>query len=227
MFPKEVTEFLKTLSQNNNKTWFDANRKHYEKIKNDFTELVQAIIFLMGEFEPEFVHLEPKDCIYRINRDIRFSKDKTPYKTYLSAAFSKHGRKTEDPGYYFHIDEEGVLRIDGGLWNPDRTKLELVRQSIETYPEKLLEILEEKDFKKYFGDLLNDRLTKVPRGYDPENPYIELLKLKSFVGEHEVKVQSISEKELPKYIADGFKKLHPLVMYLMKIVSKSNKQLLS
>jgi uncharacterized protein (TIGR02453 family) len=214
MFPQEVTTFLHDLSNHNSKAWMDANRPRYEKLKQDFFELVQAILFMMAEFEPDYAYLDPKQCIFRINRDTRFAKDKSPYKTYMSAAFSRHGRKTEEPGYYFHIDEFGVLRVDGGLYNPERKNLELVRESIYRNPNKILEIIETKEFKDNFGGLINDKLKKNPRGFETDEETMALLKYKSFVGQHEVDVRKVAEKDLPKYIVGKFKLLHPLVMYL-------------
>ncbi len=218
MFPQEITAFLRELSVNNNAEWFNINRKRYEKLRDEFYELTQAVLFMMSDIEPNFRHVTAKECVYRINRDIRFSKDKTPYKTYFSAALSDHGRKTEDPGYYFHIDETGMLRLDGGLWNPAAPKLELVRASIDTHPEKFHAIIDDREFRETFREIYGERVKTVPRGYKADNPEIEYLKLKSFVIEIEQPILDLLENELPQFISDGFKKMHPFVAYLKHAV---------
>lgn len=214
MFPQEITLFLQELSINNNKQWFDANRKRYEVLKKDFFDLTQAVLFSMAGFEPECATLNPKLCVYRINRDIRFAKDKTPYKTYFSAAISKHGRKTEDPGYYFHIDENGILRIDGGLYNPETKRLNRIRDAISANPEEIRNIIEDKKFIAIFGGLVEDTVKTTPRGFSKEDPAIELIKYKSYVGQHEADILTLTEKELPGYIVKIMRELYPLVKYL-------------
>jgi uncharacterized protein (TIGR02453 family) len=224
MFTRDLTLFLQELALNNSKTWMDANRGRYEKLRDEFLELIQAVLFSMAPFEPALARLDPKQCMYRINRDIRFSKNKTPYKTYFSAAMSEYGRKTADPAYYLHIDESGTLHIDAGLTSPEPKEIEAMRQLIFTKPEEFDGILHAESFQELFeGKIHGEKLKTVPRGYPADNPHIEVLKLKSFLAYHQTDAIELTDKELPQYITAVNKELRPFVEFCRRAVKQARK----
>lgn len=172
-------QFLKQLEGNNTKEWFDENRKTYEDCRKTFLGLTQQLIDGISSFDAALEGLEPKACIYRINRDIRFSKDKTPYKTNFGAHLGSAGRKTEGAGYYIHISPHHNF-IGGGIYMPDAEKLAAIRQEIDYNPDELVNLLESDTFKSTFGEIRGDALKTAPKGYPKDHPHIKLLRLKSF-----------------------------------------------
>ncbi|HOK24982.1 MAG TPA: DUF2461 domain-containing protein [Bacteroidales bacterium] len=195
---KNTVEFLKALALNNNRDWFEAHRVNYETSRKNFEAFVQAFIDRITEFDPVLKGLEAKSCIFRINRDIRFSNDKSPYKTNFGALIIRGGRKNihRFAGYYIHL-EPGEYMIAGGAYLPPPEWLAAIREKIAEKPEEFLKIIENKDFKKYFGELDDEKLKSAPRGFSPDHPYIELLKFKSYTV-----VNYISEKKVlsPDYL---------------------------
>jgi len=194
---KNTIEFLKVLALNNNRDWFEANRSYYEASRNNFEAFIQAFIDRITEFDPVLKGLEAKSCIFRINRDIRFSTDKSPYKTNFGALVIRGGRKNihRFAGYYIHI-EPGEYMIAGGAYLPPAEWLKAIREKIAEAPEEFLKIIENKDFKNYFGDLDDEKLKSAPKGFSPDHPYIELLKFKSYTV-----VNYVSEKQV---LSDGY-----------------------
>ncbi|HWA06652.1 MAG TPA: DUF2461 domain-containing protein, partial [Ignavibacteria bacterium] len=183
MLHKSTIDFLKKLKKNNNRDWFNANKKLYEDARYDFEVFVFELIQKIAEFDETVSGLEPKDCMFRIYKDVRFSKDKTPYKTNFGAAINKGGRKLSIAGYYIHISPTEYF-LGSGLYMPSPEKLLAVRNNISAKSAKFKSIVEGKEFKKNFGKLWNgDTLKTVPKGFDKEHPMGEYLKLKSFICE--------------------------------------------
>lgn len=215
---KTTVKFLKELSANNNKEWFDANRKTYEACRKDFLALVDSIIAEIAKFDPELTGVDAKKCAFRINRDIRFSKDKTPYKTNFGALMGANGKKTEGTGYYVHI-APGQNFAGGGIYMPPPDVLAAIRQEIDYNPDALNKLVNSNDFKETFGEIRGDKLKTAPKGYPKDHENIELLRLKSFYV-----VKDYSEKDLT---ADGFfkdlistyKKAHEFNKYLKEAIS--------
>jgi uncharacterized protein (TIGR02453 family) len=172
--------FLSELAANNNKPWFEENRSTYEHLRGGWIALVGQVIDGISQFDPAVGIVSPKDALFRINRDIRFSKDKSPYKTTFSAAICPQGRHSGMPVYYFQINAAGELLIAGGLYRPERDKLNRIRQYIAEHPELLDAVLADPDFAATFGEISGDRLTRPPQGYDEDTLGIEFIKLKSF-----------------------------------------------
>ncbi len=179
---QSTLDFLKKLKKNNDREWFNRNRLLYEEAKKNFETFIQEVISGITEFEPILKGLEANSCIYRINRDIRFSSDKSPYKYHMGAFIVRGGRKNGDKfaGYYIHI-EPGASMIAGGAYVPPAPWLSAIRDKVDQEPDKLIKILKNKDFISYFGELQGEKLKKVPRGYDSDHPQAELLKHKSFL----------------------------------------------
>jgi uncharacterized protein (TIGR02453 family) len=184
---KSVLDYMTTLSHNNNRDWFIKNKPAYLDAKENFESMIQEIINRITQFDPILKGLEVKNCIYRINRDIRFSNDKSPYKTHFGAFIVRGGKKNADKfaGYYIHI-EPGKSIIAGGAYMPPAPWLTAIREKIDSEPESLMRILNSKDFKKYFGTVDGEKLKKAPKGYPSDHPNIDLLRLKSYLVVNEV-----------------------------------------
>lgn len=214
MLDKTTVQFLKNLKKNNNKPWFDENRKTYEAAKQDFLNLVTQVLNEIKAFDETFVDIEPKQCMFRINRDVRFSKDKSPYKTNFGASFSKDGKKIQRAGYYFHI-EPGACFMGGGLYMPMADMLGKIRQEIDYNFDGWKSIVNKASFKKVYSKVDGvDVLSRPPKGYDAENPAIEFLKMKSFIAMAPVPDELLTDKKLVKQIVTAFKELKPMIDFL-------------
>lgn len=207
MIPKSTLTFLKKLAVNNNKVWFDLHREEYNQAKLNFEELVKNLIDQISKFEDLGI-LTPKDCLFRINRDVRFSKDKRPYKKNLSAAIAKGGKKNIFGSYYLHI-QPGESFLAGGIYSPDTKTLNKFRDYILDRPKKFLSTIEKPAFKKYFGELQGESLVNTPRGYSKDLPLQQFLKMKSLVAIHHFSDETLTSKNLESEIITGCKLLQP------------------
>lgn len=209
--------FLKALKKNNNKIWFDENREKYVSAKNNFAEFVGPLLEKMILFDPDLKELLAKDCTFRINRDIRFSKDKTPYKINLSASFNKGGKKSINAGYYFHLQPGGKSFVGGGLWRPEAIELKKLRQEIDYCFPEFKKIPGSSSFKKNYGELEKDdnqTLVNVPKGYEKDNPAADFLRMKSFVATKNLSDEQILSPALMKEVLSSFKALTPLIHFI-------------
>lgn len=215
MLQKSSLDFLKKLRRNNNKEWMDANRAMYENARDDFRNLVEYLVTEIGKYDPDIAVLDPKRCIFRQNRDIRFSADKSPYKLAFGAFMNKGGKKTATGGYYIHA-EPGNCFIAGGLWMPEKEELAKIRQEIDYNIEELNAIMNNRSFKKYFPDGFDSgyAISRPPKGYDETNPALPYLKLKSFTVSLAFTDGDFLDKKTAKEIVRIFKMLHPLVSFL-------------
>ncbi|MES1216453.1 MAG: DUF2461 domain-containing protein [Bacteroidota bacterium] len=216
MLQSSTIKFLKDLKKNNNKPWFDAHRNEYEKSKKDFELFVQMIIDRHSKKDPSIKELVAKNCLFRINRDIRFSKDKSPYKTNFGASINKGGKKAPTAGYYFHL-EPGQCFSGGGIWMPMPEDLKKVRQEIDYNLAEFKKIIGSKKFKSVYGDLSRDAeysLSRVPKGYEPDNPAAEYLKLKSFIAMIRIKDTDLTSKALLNKTLISFEALQPLIEFI-------------
>ncbi len=209
--------FLTKLKKNNNKEWFDKNKKEYDELRKEWIEFTQQLIDGVTRFDPGIEGLQPKECIFRINRDIRFSANKAPYKTNFGAAINRGGKKTPFCGYYIHIEPGGCF-IAGGAYMPEAPMLAAIRQEIDYNLKEFEGILNNKTFKKHFSKLGGDKLSRPPKGFEATNPAVEYLKHKSFIAEMKLDEKTLKDKNIAKTITDGFKALHPLVSFLNKSV---------
>jgi uncharacterized protein (TIGR02453 family) len=180
---KSTLEFLTDLKKNNDRDWFLRNRKRYDEARLNYEPFIQAAIDEISVFDPILKGLEAKTCVYRIYRDIRFSNDKTIYKTHLGAFIVRGGRKFGDrfAGYYIHIEPGNNSMIAGGAYVPPAPWISAIRDKIDEQGDKLLKIINNKDFKSTFGALEGEKLKSAPKGYPKDHQYIELLKMKSFL----------------------------------------------
>jgi uncharacterized protein (TIGR02453 family) len=216
MLQTSTLKFLKDLKKNNTKEWFDKNRKIYEAAKQDFENLVQSVIAAHGKKDEDIISLKPKDCMFRINRDVRFSKDKSPYKTNFGAFICKGGKKSPWAGYYFHC-EPGQNFAGGGLWMPMPDALQKVRQEIDYCFDEFSKIIKSKKFKTIYGDVHRGEdmsLTRPPKGYSDDNPAIEFIKLKSFIAMQNLEDKDFTDKNISKKITNAFDALQPMIKFI-------------
>lgn len=194
---KSTLTFLSDLRKHNDREWFLANRSRYIEAKSNFETFVQSVIDEISRFDPILKGLEAKTCTYRINRDIRFSNDKTIYKTHMGAFIVKGGKKNGDryAGYYVHVEPGNNSMIAGGAYVPPMPWLTAIRKKIDNQGSKFKKIVDDKDLKKYFGDIEGEKLKSAPKGFSRDHPDIELLKMKSYLVS-----RMISDKEI---ISDG------------------------
>ena len=214
MLQPATLSFLGKLSKNNNKTWFDKNRDNYALAKEDYELFVTGILAVLSKGEPVFKEQTAKDCIFRIFRDVRFSKDKSPYKDHFGAFFSKGGRKYPGAGYYVHIQPGGNSFAGGGLWVPEAPILKAVRQEIDYNFKEFSDIITDKKFKKLFKEINGEQLKTLPQGYTADNPAIEYLKMKSYTVSHPIADTDITEKNFAKKIMDVFETMRPFIQFL-------------
>ena len=215
---KFLLPFLQELSKNNHKEWFDANRSTYQFCKKDFEMLLKSVIEKCIEFDNQLLGLEPKKCIFRINKDIRFSKDKSPYKLNFGASINPGGKKSMIPGYYIHI-EPGKSFLAGGCYQPSTELLNSIRQEIDYNTLEFKTILNNKKFKQYFTDLSQeDKLKKAPKGYEKTHPEISLLQHRHFIVIHHLIDEQIIDENLLNYITEIFKAILPLNQFLRNCI---------
>ena len=210
-------KFLSELVENNHKEWMDANKKWYLECKEEFLEDVGVILKGLAEWEPAFEAFKPKDCVFRQNRDVRFSANKDPYKTNFAAYFSPKGKKSEGPGYYLHV-QPGQSFIGGGIWMPQGETLKKIRKEIDYSGGELKKIEEEKDFKKTFGEIQGEKLKTSPRDFEADHEYIEYLKLKSFTVTTALKDKEIESGQFIQLALSGFRTMRPFQDFLTKAV---------
>jgi uncharacterized protein (TIGR02453 family) len=217
MIQKSTLDFLKALKKNNNKIWFDQNREKYNTTKNNFDEFVALLLEQMILFDEDLKELSSKNCTFRINRDIRFSKDKTPYKINLSASFNKGGKKSINAGYYFHLQPGGNSFVGGGLWMPEAIELKKLRQEIDYCFPEFKKIINASSFKKHYSELKKDEkqmLVNVPKGYEKENPAADFLRMKSFIATKNLSDEKVTSVNLVKETTQAFKALMPLIKFI-------------
>ncbi len=222
MIQQATLKFLSDLKKNNNRDWFEKNRSRFEDARNNFEAFTHAIIQRLGKTDESISHLEPRASTFRQNRDVRFSKDKSPYKVNMGMYLSKGGRKGIQAGYYFHLEPGGSM-VAAGLWMPMANELKKVRQEIDYSWDEFSKILKEKKFRNIFGDLdagSEFKLSRPPKGYEPDNPAIEYLKLKSFVAIRKVPDAELKSPELVKSITGNFIAAIPLINFLNRAVEE-------
>jgi uncharacterized protein (TIGR02453 family) len=217
-FPALV-DFMSELARQNNKPWFEAHRPAYEQLRDEWLAFVGQVIEGTAQFDPNVGIVSPKDALFRINRDVRFSPDKRPYKTTFSAAICPQGRSSGLPAYYFQINEVGVLLIAGGVHMPGPAILDRIRQHIADHPERLSAVLADPAFAAVYGTIDGKRLKRPPQGYDEQTPGIEYIKLKSFTAGIEPEGWLARADCLADEITAAFRALYPLIRWLREALT--------
>lgn len=215
MISKGSLQFLEDLKNNNNREWFLANKKRYEAYKTEYLEIVTEMLEALKQKDDSLRLLEPKKCTFRINRDIRFSKDKSPYKTHMGMWFScNNASGGNSPGYYVHLEKGGSF-IAAGFHSPEAADLKKIRKEIAFFHDDLEHIVNGKKFKSVFPELdRNDALKTAPKDFEKDHPAIEFLKLKSFTGSAKLSDSDIANKDFVKKTAEKLLVAKPLNDFL-------------
>jgi uncharacterized protein (TIGR02453 family) len=214
-FPKEAIKFLRRLKKNNTREWFGTHKDEFEDfVKTPMDALVTSLEPGFESFAPDF-DLNPKKAIFRIYRDVRFSKDKSPYKTHIAAHFVVAGgpKGLEGSGYYLHI-EPGEVFLGGGIYIPSGDQIKKIRRAIADNPKEFLGIIKNKGFRKQFGDLPGEKLRRVPAGYAPDDPMADYLKLKQFFVGSQFEDSVCEDEQFIQLCLRIFKTASPLVEFL-------------
>jgi uncharacterized protein (TIGR02453 family) len=219
MHVRDLKRFLFELSESNNRAWFVMNKPRYDILRAEFLQFVTQLIKEISKFDPAITGCEPKKALFRINRDVRFGKDKSPYKTNFSASILPSGRKKPSegggPAYYFQIDGNGRLFFAVGEYMPPSDRLRAIRNHIVADPTGFSKLLKNKDLKEIFGELQDEgKLIRPPKGFDANHPHIEQLKLKSFMVWTECSIEAMDAEQILEILARGFKSAYPLTTWL-------------
>jgi uncharacterized protein (TIGR02453 family) len=216
MKQKNYLEFLNALSENNQKEWMEANKNWFHAVRAGFLEDVGTVLSKISAWEQGLASFQPKDCVFRQNRDVRFSPNKMPYKINLSAYFSLGGKKSKGPGYYMHI-QPGASFLAAGIWMPEADVLKKVRQEIDYSGAALDEILNTNNFNQKFS-LPGAQLKTTPKGYAADHPYIHLLKFKSYEITYPVSDALINDHFFEQIVPEIFEELKPFHDFLKSAV---------
>ena len=202
-------QFLRNLEKNNNREWFNENKTLYQEAQQDVISFVEKLMEEMADFDEEIGKLEAKKSVFRIYRDTRFSKDKTPYKTNFGAGLGM-GKGNKISGYYLHI-EPGKSFLAGGVYKPEPSVLKTIRQEISAFGDEFKAILEQDEFRNYFRGLsVEDKLKKVPQGFEKDDKMAEYLKLKHFIVTHPISDEQLLSENAVKEFTKIFKAMKPL-----------------
>ncbi len=219
MIQKSTLAFLKKVSANNNRDWFEKNKELYVESKDDVEKNIEEILNGIRKFDKRIpADLSAKKCVFRIYRDVRFSKDKRPYKNNLGASINPGGKKDMSPGYYIHI-QPGNSFIAGGMWMPEPSNLSKIRQEIDYNLEEFTKIIKHKTFKKIFGELdQDDILVNAPKGYPKDHKALDLLRLKSFIAVGSISDKDVQSKNYVKKAVEICKAMQPLNAFLQRAI---------
>jgi len=216
---RELVNYLQGLAENNNRAWFVMNKPSYDILRAEFTELVGQVIAATAKFDPAVAGQDPKKAQFRINRDVRFSKDKSPYKSNFSAVIAPGGKKDPGSHYYFHVDHHGKLLVAGGCYMPPADVLLKIRKRVVAEPAVFARMIKNKPMIDYYGGFSDEaRLARPPKGFAADAPHLEYLKQKSFIMVRELPVKGMTSERLLGEVAAGFKASLPLVKWLREAV---------
>lgn len=212
-FPKDGLKFLKQLKRNNTRDWFGKHKSEYEDfLKFPMQSFIAELQAPMLKIAPE-IEVNPKRGMFRIHRDTRFSKDKTPYKTHVAAAFQLKGKWENSAGYYVHI-EPGTIYVGGGIYMPSTDQLKRIRKAVAERSGEFLSIVGGRIFKKEFGTLEGNKLQRAPLGYPTDHPMVEWLKHKSFYAGVTWNEKECLSPNFVDRVVRVYKDLLPLVRFL-------------
>jgi uncharacterized protein (TIGR02453 family) len=221
---KTILNFIKELKENNNREWFNENKQRYLESLEQFRNFAGQLLTGISAFDPSVGNLEPKDTIFRIYKDVRFSKDKLPYKTHFGCWMAKGGRKSTDAGYYFHL-EPGQSFLAAGVWMPPKEQLNLIRQEIQFNPEPYMALISNPALKEnYERGGKEDMLKKGPVGFPLDFKYLEELKYKHYIWSKNYSDSALLKDNLALRVSEDYKGLFPLVSYLNHAMSFTGNQ---
>lgn len=209
----QTLDFLRDLAQNNNREWFQANRARYDAAKSEFEGFVGRLLQGIETFE-SLPNTAVKDCIFRINRDIRFSKDKTPYKKHFAAAVGPGGRHSGRIDYYLHLQPDGESFLGAGMWQPTPPHLAKFRQEVDYNVDELKAIIETPDFRAYFPEVSGETMKTAPKGYSSDHPEIDLLRRKELFFIHRYSDKDVIKPGFADEVVKGCRLIKPYCDYL-------------
>lgn len=216
---QEVLNFLSELKENNNKEWFDQNRNRYEASRKKILFLTDLVIHEIAKFDPEIGIQDPKNCVFRIFRDVRFGFDKTPYKINMGSFIAKGGRKSTSAGYYLHIEPGGSF-VGGGSYCPPPDALKAIRTEIFDHPEDFRQLIRNGSFLKVYPEMYDDQLKSAPKGFPKDFPGIDLLKYKSYAFTSRLSDSDVIGEAYVTKIVAAMKELSPVNRFLNTALDK-------
>jgi uncharacterized protein (TIGR02453 family) len=215
-----IFKFLKDLAKNNERAWFEKNKPKYLQAKDNFDQFIAKLLHELTEYDQSLAGLDPKKITFRIYRDVRFSKNKLPYKSNMSAGISPRGKMVDEPGVYLHIQPGNKSFVAAGLWMPQPEPLGKIRQEIDYNGTALTKIMADKKFKKMYGSFETEyALKNIAKGYDKDHPMAEWLKLKSFVVSHYFTDEEVKDKKFLKTVINTYKIAKPLNDFLKEAIA--------
>lgn len=216
---KDILHYLRLLCVNNTREWFHANKPLYDNRKQEFEVIVANFIQQISVFDSSVSQLTPKDCIYRIHRDIRFSNDKTPYKNHFAAYIAPGGKKSFAGGYYIHIEPENSM-VAGGIYMPPADVLLALRTHIHENCDEFLSIIQKKSFVQTFGSIHGDTLQSMPRGFSKDSPCASYLKHKSLLLSVSVSDEQIESNSIQEFVLDVCRQMKEFNSFCNRVVCK-------
>ncbi len=214
---KNLLKFLSNLSENNNREWFNDHKKQFVELKNEFENFIQELIPKIRETDSTIGPIEAKDCIFRIYRDVRFSKNKDPYKTHFGAYIASGGRKSRTCGYYLHIDPKEAF-VAAGAYSPEPQILKEIRYEIMDRTNDFKKIIENKDFRKFYGTLSGEKLKTAPKGIPKDFEDLELVKYKSYEVFHTIDEKIILSNSFENYLLNAIKLAVPYNLFFNRLI---------
>lgn len=216
---KATFDFLADLKRNNDREWFNEHRDRYELAQNNVTDFITHIIDRMSDLDPHINRdISAKKCLFRIYRDIRFSKNKTPYKTWFAAGISIDGRKLEGPEYYIHLEPDGSY-VAAGYWRPNKAHLDAIRQEIDYSAPDLIQALSEGGWST--GSLSKyDQLKRPPAGYNRDHEHIDLMKHKSFILNQTLSRDQTESSDALHTVISAYETMIPFKMFLHRAIDQ-------
>lgn len=220
MLKKTTFDFLRELVENNNREWFAINKHRYEDAKQDLFALTAPLIKELAAIDPEFsADTEPKKCLLRIYRDVRFSLNKDPYKKNYGIAFDVKGYGPTTPSYYLHLEPNNCF-FGAGFWMPESKVVKSIREEIDYSGDEFLEVINDEDYKAIFSLSKDDTLKKAPKGYEIDHPMIAYLRLKSFIAIYPLKEEDFYKNDIIDKLINAFKVIQPFIIFLRKAVAQ-------
>jgi uncharacterized protein (TIGR02453 family) len=213
MIQAETLSFLQELSENNHKEWFDANRPTYQKVRKNVIATVDLLLEEMVQLDPGLGGIEAKSCLFRINRDVRFSNNKAPYKTNMGASMAKGGKKSPYGGYYLHI-QPGSCFLGGGSYQPDSASLKKIRERLDRDANSFRAILESPGFRKHFGEIGGDALKTAPKGFPRDHPDIDLIRMKGFTAIKQIPDSVLTSPDFVPQAVEMLAEIVPFIQWL-------------
>lgn len=215
-----ILKFLRDLARHNDREWFEKNRSRYLEAKQEFEGVVETVLKEIVKFDPKLEGLDAKKLPFRIYRDVRFSKDKRPYKIHMGAGFSPNGKLVQEPGYYLHLQPGNKSFVAGGIYEPDAANLSKIRQEIDYNADGLNKILTARPFRKLFDGFDDyDRLKTAPKGYPKDHPHIEWLKHKSFIVSVALTDKQVADRSFVRTVSDACRNIKPLNDFIREAIS--------